>query len=314
MTTNIPLNIAIIIASILLIYLGSKTIVFSANRLAKCLKIQKVVVGSVLVASITSLPEIFSSVAATFLGTSHLAFGNLIGSNIYNIPLIIGICGLIGEYKIKNFTVGKDCLFMIGLATFMTMLILATGMVTQWMGAIYLALYPAFIYYSIYKGNGNGHFPVNLAENKAKSVASIIIGGAALVCGTLLFVYGTINIIESLGILHFYAGLTIMALGCIIPEAAVSISAALHNEREISIGNVIGDNVITMTLGFGIVSLIKPFPVSQSEILCTMPFMILITFVLYTMSKGHKITRTWGLLLLTISTIAFIIETIILAA
>ncbi|MEM2146678.1 MAG: sodium:calcium antiporter, partial [Candidatus Jordarchaeaceae archaeon] len=291
MTAFILLSFIMLIGSIFIIYLGSKIVVYSAGWLASCLKMQKVIVGSVFVASVTSLPELLSSIFAVFFGTSNMAFGNIIGSNIYNIPLIVGICGLIGEYKIKNCSVGKECLFMISLAAIMTGLIVSTGMVTWWIGAVFLALYPMFIFYSVRKGNGfSSYKPV---KNKAKLMVSMLGGGAALLGGTFLLVYSIINITEAYGLMYFYTGLTVMALGCIVPETAVSISAALRGEQEISIGNVIGDNLITMTLGFGVIGLIKPFTVSLSEVLYTMPFMILITFILYVMSKSHKITRRW---------------------
>ncbi|MEM2987594.1 MAG: hypothetical protein QXK26_00965, partial [Candidatus Bathyarchaeia archaeon] len=132
----------------------------------------------------------------------------------------------------------------------------------------------------------------------------------ALIAGTFLLVYSATAMAEIFGLSHFYAGLTIMALGCVIPEIAVSVAAALHGEQEISIGNVIGDNIITITLVLGIVALIKSFPVTMHEILTTVPFMILVTIVLFLMNRrSHKITRAWSILMLAIAAAAFILET-----
>lgn len=304
------LSLTALIISILLIYLGSKKIVYSAARIADCINLQKVVVGTVLVASVTSAPELLGSVIAAFLGSSHMALGNIIGSNIYNIPLIVGVCGLIGEFRIKNCTIGKQCFFMIGLATLMMVFTVMTGMVTWWMGVIFLVFYPAFIYYSIRNGNGEGCSASNHAESKTKLAVFMLIGGGALICGNFLLVYSVTVLADAFGLSHFYAGLTIMALGCVFPETAVSIAAALHGEHEISIGNVIGDNIITITLVFGIVSILKSFNVSLSEILTTVPFMILITFILYAMNRrSHKITKKWSLLMLTLAFAALVFET-----
>ncbi|MEM2879829.1 MAG: sodium:calcium antiporter [Candidatus Bathyarchaeia archaeon] len=305
------LSAAAFIASVLLLYIGSKKIVNAAARLASSLNLHKVVVGTVFVATVTSAPELLSSVAAALYGSSQMALGNIIGSNIYNIPLIIGICGLLGTFKIKNSTIGKECLLMTGIATILMILTIATGKVTQWTGLIFLALYPAFIYYSIKKGNGNGNPGDPQPKKLAKPVATMILGGVSLIAGTFLLVYSAISMAEIFGLSQFYAGLTIMALGCVVPETAVSVAAAIRGEQEISIGNVIGDNIITMTLVLGIVALIRSFTVSIEEILTTVPFVILVTLVLFAMNKrSHKITKPWSMLMLAIAAAAFILETL----
>ncbi|MCS7113897.1 MAG: sodium:calcium antiporter [Nitrososphaerota archaeon] len=302
-------GIAAFIAGILLIYVGSKKLVLSACGLADCINLHRVVVGTILVASVTSAPEFLSSVIAALFGSSHMALGNILGSNIYNIPLIIGICGLIEEFKIENHAVGRECLLMIGLAALMGVLTASTSMVTWWIALIFLALYPVFIYYSIRKGN-NGCYLSRPPRGMAKMAVFMVLGGVALTCGTFLLVYGVTAIAESFGLMHFYAGLTIMALGCVVPETAVSVAAALHGEQEISIGNVIGDNIITMTLVFGVVGLIRSFRVSLSEILLTVPFIFLMTFILFLMSRyGHKVTKAWSLAMLAIAAVAFFFET-----
>ena len=307
---TLPLSVAAFIASLLLLYVGSKKIVNAAKRLAQSLNIHKVVVGTVFVASVTSAPELFSSLIAAIFSSSQMALGNIIGSNIYNIPLIIGICGLIGEFKMKNSTINKECLLMIGLAAMLMIFTMAIGMVTWWIGLIFLALYPTFIFYSIRKGNGNGDPKDKTYETPWKPIAVMVLGGAALIAGTFLLVYSATAMAEVFGLSHFYAGLTIMALGCVVPETAVSIAAALHGEQEISIGNVIGDNIITITLVFGITALIRSFTVTMQEILTTVPFMILVTIVLYAMNRrSHKITRAWSILMLAIAAAAFILET-----
>ena len=305
------LSFVAFIASLLLLYIGSKKIVQAAAKLAASLNLHKVVVGTVFVATVTSAPEFLSSVAAAFYGSSQMALGNIIGSNIYNIPLIIGICGLLGTFKIKNSTINKECLFMTGIAALLMILTIATGMVTQWIGLIFLALYPAFIYYSLRKGNGNGK-PENPQPKKlAKPAAALVLGGVALIAGTFLLVYSAVSMAEIFGLSQFYAGLTIMALGCVVPETAVSVAAAIRGEQEISIGNVIGDNIITMTLVLGIVALIRSFTVSIEEILTTVPFVILVTLVLFIMNKrSHKITKPWSILMLAIAAAAFILETL----
>lgn len=306
---TIGLSLAAFIASLLLLYAGSKKIVDSACGLAASLNFHKIVVGTIFVASVTSMPELLSSVIAAVFGSSQMALGNLIGSNIYNVPLIVGICGLIGEFKIKNNTINSECLFMIGLSALLMVLTVATGMVTWWIGLVFVAFYPIFVYHSMRKGNGKGNGEDKTCKSPSKLAIGMVLGGVALICGTFLLVYSAVNMAEAFGLDMFYAGLTIMALGCVIPETAVSVAAALHGEQEISVGNVLGDNIITITLVFGIVALIRSFTVPMHEILSTVPFMIIVTVILYVMNRrSHRITRAWGLLMLAIAAVAFVFE------
>ncbi|MEM3578259.1 MAG: sodium:calcium antiporter [Candidatus Bathyarchaeia archaeon] len=304
-------------ASLLLLYVGAKKTLQGAVCLANSMCINKVVAGTVVVASITALPELMSSLMAVFWGSSHLALGNLIGSNIYNIPLIIGLCGLIREFKMKNSSVVTESAFMIVLSSIFAVIIILTGQVTWWLGLIFLFAYLLFIYYSIRKSNNNHEGDGNGSSRKA--LAYVILGGAALLGGTALLVRSALLISEVFGLREFYVGLTITALGCIIPEAAVSIFAALEGEEEISIGNVIGDNIITISLVFGLVAIIVPFrgrsfEVAPQEILTTVPFMVLVTVMLLVMSKKHqRITRPLSVLMLIVAAVSFIVQTLFLA-
>jgi len=296
---------------VLILCWGSKRVVRGATGLSSCLNISKVVVGTVFVASVTALPELLSSLFSVFLGSSHLALGNIIGSNIYNIPLIIGVCGLVGGLKIKNSSINKECFFMIGLSLLMMAVLTVTQMVTWWIGAFFVALYPVFIYYSIRKGNCSVHEECEEPKRSLKNVSTdILLGGGALVISTFLLVFSAISISEIFGLNQFYVGLTVVALGCVVPELAVSVAAALAGEQDIVIGNVIGDNILTLTLVFGLVGLTSSFSVSLSEILLTAPFMVISTLMLFALNKlSNNVSRTWGVMMLATAGLAFIFQT-----
>ncbi|MEM3731844.1 MAG: sodium:calcium antiporter [Candidatus Bathyarchaeia archaeon] len=305
------------VASLWLLYAGAKKTLKGAVLVANSIGVSRVVAGTVLVASITALPELMSSIIAVVWASSHLALGNLLGSNIYNVPLIIGLCGLVREFKLKNSPVILESAFMIALGAFFAIILALTGQVTWWMGIMFLALYPAFIYRSIRRSN-NGNCNGNGGKVSKRLVANMIFGGAVLLSGTMLLVRSALLISEIFGLREFYVGLTISALGCIIPEAAVSLLAARAGEQEISVGNVIGDNIITITLVFGLVAIISAvkgylFYVSQLEILSTVPFMVLVTVMLLIMSKmRQKITRPISVLMLAFAAASFIIQTMLL--
>jgi cation:H+ antiporter len=309
---TVVLSILALAVSLLLLYWGSKRVVRGASGLSSCLNISRVVVGTVFVAFVTALPELLSSMFAVGLGSSHLALGNIIGSNIYNVPLIIGISGLIGGgLTIKNSSISKECIFMIGLSLLLIILLAITRMVTWWIGAIFVSFYPIFIYYAIRNGTCNASEECEGAKRSVKSIsADILLGGGALVASTFLLVNSALTISTIFGLDQFYVGLTIVALGCVVPEVAVSVAAALAGEEDITLGNVIGDNMLTITLVFGLVGLTSSFSVSLSEVLFTAPFMVIATFMLFAMNKlGHNINRTWGVMMLATACLAFIFQT-----
>ena len=135
-------------------------------------------------------------------------------------------------------------------------------------------------------------------------------GGGALVIATFLLVNSALTISTIFGLDQFYVGLTVVALGCVLPEVAVSVAATLAGEQDITIGNVIGDNMLTLTLVFGLVGLTSSFSVSLSEVLYTTPFMVIATFMLFALNKlGHNVNRMWGVMMLVTAGVAFIFQT-----
>ncbi|MCS7120373.1 MAG: hypothetical protein RMJ07_01725 [Nitrososphaerota archaeon] len=305
---DLLISILAILTGIILIHIGSKEVVFSALSLSERINLHKAAVGAIFVALATSLPEFVTSLVAALSVSSYMALGNIIGSNIYNVPLVLGICGLIREFRIKDNPVKDQCLFMIGMSGMITLISLVFGAVTWWIALSFLAAYPIIIFYHIRRGNGSGQTVNGSIRLDAKIIAAIILGGAILACGSYLLVHGALSVVNALGITHFYAGLTILSFGCIIPELAVSVAAAIRGEEEISIGNVIGDNIITMTLVLGSVGLIRPFVVSFFDIISTVPFMILVTLILYAMAlRRCKVTKVWSVLMLALAGI-FLLE------
>jgi cation:H+ antiporter len=310
----IILGVSGILVSLILLYFGAKNTLRAAVWLSSSLGVSKVVTGCVIVAFITALPELMSSLFAVAFESSPMAFGNILGSNIYNIPLIIGLCGLVGEFTMQNSIVEKECGFLIGLGLLLGVVLMVTGRVMWWLGLLFLATYPLFLYYTIRSSNPNNQCTKNGNDTKTdskKPFIYIVLGGITLLAGTLILVRSAFFIVEFFGVREFYVGLTIMALGSILPETAVSVVAAMRNEREISVGNVIGDNIVTITLVFGLVSFIRPFDVTPFETLGTVPLMIFMTLILLLIARTHrKVTRPLSLLMLVVAALSFIIQTI----
>jgi len=304
-----------IAASLMLLYVGAKNTLQGAIWISRSLAVNRMVTGCVFVAMVTALPELMSSLIAAVWQSSDLAFGNILGSNIYNIPLIIGLCGLVREFKMGNSIAEKESAFMIGLSTFLTLVLILTGGATRWLGLIFLAMYPVFVYFSMRVSNTSNGGPNNHegGTTRRKAAIYLTLGGIALLGGTFLLVRGALYVIEFYGVREFYVGLTIMTLGSILPELAVSLFAALEGEHEVSIGNVIGDNIVTITLVFGLVAVIRPFETSALEVPSTAPFMILVTVMLLVMSRRHsRVTRPLSLAMLLVAALSFIVQTLLL--
>jgi len=304
-----------IAASLMLLYVGAKNTLQGALWISRSLGVSRIITGCIFVAMVTALPELMSSLIAAIWQSSDLAFGNILGSNIYNIPLIIGLCGLVREFRIGNSIAEKESGFMIVLSAFLALVLILTGAVTWWLGLIFLVMYPMFVYYSIRVFNTNNGLPNNRegGATRRKAAIYLVLGGMALLSGTFLLVRSALYIVELYEVKEFYVGLTIMTLGSILPELAVSLFAALEGEHEVSIGNVIGDNIVTITLVFGLVAVIHPFETSALEVLSTMPFMILVTVMLLAMSRGHRrVTRPLSLIMLLVAVLSFIVQTLLL--
>jgi cation:H+ antiporter len=298
-----PLFITI---SIFLTYFGASRTLKGALGLSALANLSKSSTGAILVASVTALPELTSSLAAALLGSGHLALGNILGSNVYNLPLLLGLAGLIDEFEITN-NIADQCAFLVLLNLVIGIVTLTLGTLPRIVGIGLLLSYLAFIFRSLGKSD-----ECNDVEcTRREAVSFTVFGGAALVLGSYLLVNNTLAIVNSSGLNLFFVGL-VMSFGAVIPEVAVSLLSASRGEHEISVGNIVGDNIITATLVLGLVSLISPVTVSAGEVFSTIPFTILFTGLIYVMHKNQwHVTRRNALLFL-LSAIAVLVIQIVL--
>jgi len=195
------LSAAAFAASLLLLYVGGKKTLQGAVCISDSLGINRILAGSTIVAMVTALPELMSSLVAALWGSSHLAFGNILGSNIYNVPLIIGLCGLIREFKLKNSLVEKECVLVIGLGAFLTLVLAITGNAASWLGPFLILVYPAFVYYSVRscRMDSSDKKGSNRDHSLAKAAVYMVLGGIVLLGGTLLLVRSAFLIVSSTG-------------------------------------------------------------------------------------------------------------------
>ncbi|GIU51845.1 MULTISPECIES: calcium/sodium antiporter [Shewanella] len=254
-----------IIGGFLILTIGAEALVRGASQIALKLGLTPLIIGLTIVAFGTSAPELAVSVKSAMAGNSGIALGNVIGSNIANIGLILGITALIRPIKIESQMVRRDIPIMIAASVLFWSLLLDGGL-SIWNGMLLTTLlvgYLSFSYITADKQSNEDGLAVNTQSNWL-SVVLIIIGISMLVGGGILFVDGAVAMAKSFGISEVIIGLTIVAIGTSMPELVTSIVAAMKGESDIAIGNVIGSNLFNILGILGVTALIHP--ILDSEI------------------------------------------------
>jgi cation:H+ antiporter len=253
-----------------LIIKGASLLVDGASALARRLRISDLVVGLTVVAFGTSLPELFVNIAASAKGSTGIAVGNILGSNIANILLILGISGIIRPLAVGRGTVWKE--IPLSLLATVVLAILAndrlidgaeTSALTRIDGLILLSFFIIFLFYSwgIARPLEGADACLPKAPYKpAKIILFVMLGLAGLILGAKFVVSGAAALAKTAGIGEAAVGLTIVAVGTSLPELATSAVAAYKRNPEIAVGNVVGSNIFNIFFILGVSSLIRPLP------------------------------------------------------
>ncbi|NIP39364.1 MAG: calcium/sodium antiporter [Candidatus Dadabacteria bacterium] len=304
MENNILYNISVFVIGIIILYFGGEGLVKGASRLARSLGVNSILVGLTVVAFGTSAPELVVSIIASLKGSNDLIVGNILGSNISNIGLILATAALIYSIRIKLTLIKVELPFMIMLS--LLLFVLSKDLLIQRSeGVVLFALLTSIIIYSCYDAfKEPKHIEREFDEfleadkNYFKNSLYIVFGLVGLSVGAKLLVDSAISIAQDLGVSEAIIGISAVAIGTSLPELTTSVIAALKKESGIIIGNIIGSNIFNIGI-LGIVSVIKPIEIEQS--LLNFEFVIMILFsiaLLPIMRTGFKITKTEGTLLL----------------
>lgn len=259
------------IIQIFLIILGFGCLIFGANAmvdgasaLAKKYRVSDLAIGLTIVAFGTSAPELVVSVIGSLQGYSDIVVGNVLGSNNFNLFIILGISGLILPITVQSSTAWKEIPISLLVAVLLLFLINdftfsgSTGL-SRWEGGILLLLFYVFLYYVFLQMKNDILLsPPAKPISSFKTGAFILVGLGGLVLGGQLVITNSVSISNSLGVSEKIIGLTIVAAGTSLPELVTSIVAAAKKNSDIAIGNVIGSNIFNILLILSISSLIKP--------------------------------------------------------
>lgn len=307
-TLAILFSTLFLIGGTLLLYFGAEGLVSGSSSMAFRMRITPLVVGLTIVAFGTSSPELVVSISATLRDNGAIAVGNVIGSNICNIALILGVSALIRPIKVNMSIIRKDISLMILASILLIVLIKNDNMISRIDGVILatgIILYNwGTIYFSKKKSSPlNNEFmeiPDKIRRKQWFDIMLIIGGLGILVLGANLFVEGATQIAKILGASDALIGLTLVALGTSLPELATSVVAAIKDESDISIGNAIGSNMFNILAILGFASLVHPITAEGIQDI-DMSVMIFVAIIIFPLVRiGMSLTRIKGVFLLLI--------------
>lgn len=295
--------ILLLIGFVLLIK-GADFFVDGASSIAKALRIPTLIIGLTIVAFGTSAPEVAVSVTSAIQGQNEIAIGNVVGSNIFNLLVVVGIAAMICPLAVKKSIIIKEFPFTV-LAGFVLIILCrdvryqgaSTNVLTRADGMMLLVLFGIFMYYLIelaLTSRNDGGDEVIETMPLSKSIPLSLGGVAAIVVGGKLVVDSASTIALALGMSQNLVGLTIVAIGTSLPELVTSVVAAKKGESDIALGNVIGSSIFNVFLILGISAFIHPIAIS-GEVFIDMTFMLMITLLTYIFAiTKRKISRYEG--------------------
>ncbi len=316
------LTYILFVVGFVLLISGANLLVEGSASIAKKLNISSIVIGLTIVAFGTSAPELIVNIFASVQGNTEIAIGNILGSNIVNILLILGISAIIYPLATKENTVWKEIPLSLLAAILLGVMVNDTLIdggtfsgLTRIDGIVFIAFFIIFLYYTfgISKVSGE-NTDLEIKEMSYMKSSLYIVGGLlGLVFGGKWIVDGAIKIAEGFNVSQSLIGLTVVAIGTSLPELATSAVAAYKKQSDIAIGNVVGSNIFNIFWILGLSAVINPLPFSKDSIIDIIMTIVasLILFLIMFIGKKHTVERWQGviMILMYVGYVAYLIGT-----
>lgn len=307
---GLTLDVLLLVLGIGVLYFGAEWLVRGAARLAGSLGVSPMVVGLTVVSFGTSAPELVVCTVAAWGGNPDLAIGNVMGSNLANIGLILGLTSIVRPLDVQSRVVWREMPVMLIITLALYPLVWGDLEITGSDGVIlliFLVAYLIFVFQSVgaetpdvvgeYEdfikaaGDERSHL-------RAADVGLVLVGSAALVLGGYCIVEGAVQVAAALGISQVVIGLTVVAVGTSLPELATSLVAAARHESDIAVGNVIGSNIFNIAAILGVSSIVESIPVRPTLLTKELPALVLVSLLLFpVLRSGWRIRRWEGAIL-----------------
>lgn len=299
-------SVLYLIAGLVLLVIGGDYLVKASVGLSFKLNISKMVIGMTVVSFATSAPELLVSLQAALEGSPAIAINNVVGSNIANIALVLGVTALIGPIAIDKSFYKLNWPVMVAFSLLLYYFLWNDNMLDTLEGAILFVALLVFLVVLI-RTNKNGEESEEIDDklavaSYAKILLWLVIGGVTLYLGSDWLVNGAVDLATHIGVSKAVISVTMIAIGTSVPELAASVIAALKGEKAISIGNLIGSNIFNIASVLGLTSMVKNIPVTEPQILSNDIFWMLaiaiVLLPLILLPKKFVVTRVKGILLL----------------
>ncbi|MGF0064997.1 calcium/sodium antiporter [Lachnospiraceae bacterium SGI.085] len=306
---SVPFAVILLILGFAFLVKGADAFVEGCSSIAKRFQVPSLIIGMTIVAMGTSLPETAVSITASVTGNNALAVSNAVGSNIFNLMIVVGVCAILTPVAVRRETLKIDFPFSIVCAVLLLVLG-AIGMTLGHVdGALFIVLFVIFILYMIKSAQNSRKDNKDMGVEEAeyaleaeeiqimpvpKSIIFIVLGCAAIAFGSDWVVDGATTIAEAMGVSQTLIGLTVVAFGTSLPELATSIMAAKKNEVDMALGNAIGSNIFNILMVLGIAAAISPMAFITENII---DIVILIAFsaIVWIMAwTKHELSKKEG--------------------
>lgn len=309
---EIILQIILLVAGFIILIRGADWLVDGASSIATNFKVSKTLIGLTIVAFGTSAPELAVSISSLASGSTDMLLGNVIGSNIINVLLLIGVGALICPIKVNKDTVKKELPILLLISTALVVLFLDASLangtvneITRSDAIICLLFFCIFLYYLIVMAKRNREATVSTSEKPkyklGKACILTILGLVGLVAGSQLVVNSASFLASTMGISDRVVALTVIALGTSLPELVTTIVAARHKETDLIVGNIIGSNIFNICIVMGLPVAIFGTITPESFQMVDLFMLIFSSLLLFILTRrDHKISRLDGALMLTI--------------
>ena len=289
-----------------MLYYGAEWIVKGGSNIARKLNISSLVIGLTVVAFGTSLPELIVSIFSALEGSSAIAVGNVIGSNVANVGLVLGLSAFIFPISVEYNIIQRDLLiYLMSCAIFIFFAF--DGRISQFEGMVFVISLFFYIYYCIKSPIVDQNDTEEEVEDKiSKLIIYILAGITFLSFGAEFFVDGAIYLARYFGLSEVVIGMSVVAFGTSLPELATSVMAAFHKESSISVGNIIGSNIFNILSVLGITSIIYPLDSPRSIMDKEVLFMLAYAFAMFIIAKLPQPINRYTSIALLVGYITFI--------
>ncbi len=302
-------TVVILLIGFVLLIKGADFFVDGSSSVARQFKIPGLVIGMTIVAMGTSLPELSVSVTSSLAHHNQLAVSNVVGSNIFNLMVVLGCSALFSVLYVQKSVIKIDLPFSILAAAILAVMALVLGKVNRICGIIFLVLFAYFIWSMVHRTMVSRKTPAEEAEEAEEdeeikilplwqSLIYIIGGVVAIKFGGDFVVNSSVTVAKTIGVSETLIGLTIVACGTSLPELATSIVAAHKNELDMAVGNAVGSNIFNILAILGIAAVITPVTVAVENIIDTFVLIVFSAIVWLLCFRDKKLTKSKGIVMI----------------